>query len=107
MNYIEFKKVIENVEKVDATLYDKLVSHYGKTIINNLFERYINDDEREDNSDKINRTNYYVELREAKNLGEVYQIDMGDLQNLDLINVYFKEIGSFKLFTDVFVIFLL
>ena len=61
MNYNEFKKTIESVQIVDKEFYENLVNLYGENVIEALFKRYLLDSKIPDNSDKFNRTIYYVE----------------------------------------------
>lgn len=61
MNYNEFKKILESVQIVDKNFYENLVNQYGETAINALFKRYLLDPKVLDDSNKFNRTIYYVE----------------------------------------------
>lgn len=100
VTYENFKKIIEREKVVDEAVYNSLVMNNSVSLINSHFERYLNDETVADDQDKINRTSYFIELSDAKSVGEFYQLDMGDLQNLDLVKLYMKDIGSIPLLTE-------
>lgn len=101
MNYQEFKKFIESKSVVDKGFYDSLVELYGSETINNYFEQYINDSEVEDDVNKINRTNYYVELTSKSIIDEEMvdfdKINIETVTDTDLVSAYLKEIGNIPL----------
>lgn len=105
MNYKEFKNTIESVKVVDETFYNKLVNQYGRSFINNFFETYINDTRVEDNIDKFNRTNYYVELyinsndEELTENDEIYNAEINSYAVKSSIQMYLNEIGNIPTLT--------
>ena len=98
ITYENFKKVIEREKFVDEAIYNDLVMNNSVTLINNHFERYLNDSTVNDDQNKFNRTSYYIALSETNVDDE--QLDMGDLQNVDLLRAYLSDISCIKLLTE-------
>ena len=97
MNYLEFTSYIDRTTLSSKKIYMTLVKKYGKEIIDNLYERYISDEDIENKqSDKIS---YYIDLQNdieyqsKDNKMEVYDNDLFKqyLKTLSLIKRLSKE----------------
>lgn len=106
LTYKNFKNIIESVKVVDETIYNDLIKNNSISAINNYFEMYMNDESVIENNDKYNRIRYYIDicLEQENNLEQGISSDYEltteeNKKDLDLVKLYLREAGSFKLLT--------
>lgn len=100
LTYKNFKNIIESVKVVDETLYNDLIKSNSISAINNYFEMYMNDESVIENNDKYNRIRYYIDMCLEQEINIDYDLTPKENQkDLDLVKLYLRETGNFKLLT--------
>lgn len=93
MKYDEFKNMLNSVKEVDKKFYDELLSIFGEKKLSEYFEKYLIDRSVEDNIDKMNRTNYYLNEVQRKSTVNNAKLD-------DYMKMYFEDMSMYDLLTE-------
>lgn len=91
MKYNEFENIINNLEKIDINLYNKLIKKYGKEEIDKNFDKYIQKNIK--NAEKIKKISFFFHIKE-----ETEEIGEEIISNNSLLS-YYKETSKTKLLT--------
>ena len=93
MNYQQFKKIIET-QQVNETLYQTLIEANGAKKTHNLFERYINSSNGE--QEVYDRVAVYLNHIQEDNQEDY----LSEVPDFDILGFYLKEINKIPLLTD-------
>lgn len=99
LTYKNFKNIIESVKIVDETIYNDLIKNNSISLINDYFERYINDESVIDDDNKYTRTSYYIDLCIEQEINRDYETENEQNGSLDIVKLYLKETSNYKLLT--------
>lgn len=98
MTYNEFIKIIESEDVVTEQKYNELVKKSSKQQIDIFFERYMNDEQIENNEEKFKRVSYYVEKNINEENNTIFEENEHTADyNFDSIRMYLAEIGKKQL----------